>query len=281
MSQDVRFLSQPADYQEKEAAYLRARRLEGRVLNDDEVARLPRPLTPHFFTFSPLSREWRWRRRSFQRFQKYLREKHAQSPLRTIGPGEPITNNQQPTTTLRILDLGCGNGWMANRLAEQPNWDIWAVDLNKTELVQGARCFGRSNLQFVYADVLAGVLPQKHFDVVVLAASVQYFPNLPALWSVLHNTLTANGEIHIVDSHFYPNETAQTEAKQRTAGYYARLGVPEMAAFYHHHLWADAAAAGAENLNGGWFVRLLQKAKWLPPFPWLRLEKTTFAAKKG
>lgn len=261
-SQDVRYLSQPLDFQEKEAAYLRARRLEGRVLSDDEVARLPKPLTPHFLTFSPLLREWRWRRRSFQRLQKYLLKKHAQRPL-------------------RILDLGCGNGWMANRLAKQPNWDIWAVDLNETELAQGARCFGRSNLQFVYADVLQGILPQDQFDVVLLAASVQYFPDLAALWAALHNTLTANGEIHIVDSNFYQNEAARVAAQQRTADYYARLGVPEMSAFYHHHLWSGAAAAGAENLNDRWFVRLLQKAKWLPPFPWLRLEKTTFAAKKA
>ncbi len=256
----VRYLTQPADFQEKEAAYLRARRLEGRVLNDDEVARLPH--LPFAFCRLPLEKEWRWRRRSFQRLQKYLRKKYAQRPL-------------------RILDLGCGNGWMANRLAEQPNWDIWAVDLNETELVQGARCFGRSNLQFVYADVLQGILPQTHFDVVVLAASVQYFPDLPELWPALHNTLTTNGEIHIVDSNFYPNETARAAAKQRTADYYAQLGVPEMSAFYHHHLWADAAAAGAENLNDRWLVRLLQKAKWLAPFPWLRLEKTTFAAKKA
>jgi len=195
-----------------------------------------------------------------------LLKNHAQKPIYN-----PATNNQQPATTLRILDLGCGNGWMANRLAEQAQWDIWAVDLNEAELTQGARCFPRPNLRFVYADVLAGVLPQNHFDVVVLAAAAQYFPDLPALYAALRKTLTVNGEIHVLDTHFYPNEAARAAARQRSADYYARLGVPEMTAFYHHHLWAAAAALGAENLNGGGLTWLLQKTKWLPPFPWLRL----------
>ena len=268
----VQYLSDPAFFAEKEAAYLRARRLEGRLLSDEAVVRLPhlprsRPIVFGRLPFAlcplPFEQEWRWRRRSFERLRKYLLKKHAQQPL-------------------RILDLGCGNGWMSNRLAEQPQWEVWAVDLNETELEQGARCFASPNLRFVYADVLAGVLPQNGFDVVVLAASVQYFSDLPALWAVLHKLLTISGEIHVADSHFYQNEVTRAAARQRTVDYYTRLGVPEMAAFYHHHLWADAAAAGAENLNGGWWARLLQKAKWLAPFPWLRIGNrlSIFAAEK-
>ena len=275
----VHYLSAPADFQEKETCYLRARRLEGRVLSDEEVARLPSALHP---LPSALNQEWHWRRRSFQRLQKFLLKKQPNNSA-TQQPNNSQQPNNPATQQLRILDLGCGNGWMANRLAEQPDWDIWAVDLNETELAQGARCFGRPNLRFVYADVLAGVLPQGYFDVVVLAASVQYFPDLSALWAALRNTLAVNGEIHIIDSHFYPNETARAAARQRTADYYARLGAPEMSAFYHHHLWADAVAAGAENLNRNWPTRLLQKVKWLAPFPWLRIagRPSIFAAKKA
>lgn len=246
----VTYLSDPAFFQEKEAAYLRARRAEGRLLSDEAVKQLPLVSSP--ITFSPSKQEWHWRSQSFQRFRHFLLKKHAQRPL-------------------RILDLGCGNGWMANQLAKQKNWDIWAVDLNETELEQGARCFLRSNLRFVYADVLAGVLPQNHFDVAVLAAAAQYFPDLPALCAALRKCLTVNGEIHVLDTHFYPDEAARTAARQRSADYYARLGVPEMTAFYWHHLWADAAALGAENLNRDRLTWLLQKVKWLAPFPWMRV----------
>lgn len=243
----VEYLSDPTFFAEKEAVYLRVRGLEGRLLSDEQVTRLP------FIPPSPHAQEWRWRSRSFQRFRRFLLKKHGERPL-------------------RILDLGCGNGWMANRLAEQQQWDIWAVDLNAAELVQGARCFIRPNLRFVYADVMAGVLPQDYFDAVVLAAAAQYFPNLTALCAMLRKSLTSNGEIHVLDTHFYPNETAKAAARQRTADYYARLGVPEMTDFYHHHLLSEANAWGAKNLNDHWCTWWLQKTRWLAPFPWMTAE---------
>jgi len=177
-----------------------------------------------------------------------------------------VTSN----STLRILDLGCGNGWMANKLAENSNWDVWAVDLNQVELEQGARLFGRENLRFAYADVLMGELPEKNFDVIVLAASVQYFQNLETLVVALRKLLNFNGAIHILDSPFYKKEVLRAAARQRTLGYYTQLGVPEMAEFYHHHLWSEAEKLGAENLNDTMIIKILQKMKWLAPFPWLR-----------
>lgn len=173
----------------------------------------------------------------------------------------------------KILDLGCGNGWLANRLAENPKWKVYAVDLNQEELEQGARLFGRENLEFAYADVLQGELPENKFDVIVLAAAVQYFPDLDTLLTTLRKLLKANGEIHVFDSPFYKNEAEKTAARERTLAYYSDIGFPEMARFYHHHLWPEAQRLGAENLNDTWHVKLLQKTKQLAPFPWLRFQK--------
>ncbi len=228
--------------QEKENDYLEVRRKEGRILPDEVVKNLP-----HIPAFSPYALEWKWRERSFHRFLRRLPQ-HA---------------------VLRILDLGCGNGWMANRLAENPNWTVWAVDLNREELEQGARLFGRENLQFIYADVLQGVLPEKQFDVVVLAGAVQYFPDLKALLIVLHKLLKTNGEIHILDTPFYKNDSEKMAARQRTMAYYSEIGAPQMAKHYHHHLWVVAETLGAKNLNRSLKIRFLQQIKWLGPFPWL------------
>jgi 2-polyprenyl-3-methyl-5-hydroxy-6-metoxy-1,4-benzoquinol methylase len=180
-------------------------------------------------------------------------------------------------TKLRILDLGCGNGWMSNRIAEHPGFEVFAIDLNREELEQGARCFQRENLQFLYADILAlETNPEKardglgNFDFIVLAAAVQYFPDLATLIQCLRKRLNTHGEIHVLDAPFYPNAEAQKAAQQRSLDYYTGLGVPEMAQFYHHHLWPEAEALGAQNLNATLKTRLLQRLKWLPPFPWLR-----------
>lgn len=253
--QKVHFLSDPIPFLAKERLYLEVRRREGRVLDDDDVKMLP-----NISATSPYTQEWRWRKRSFLRLKRYLSHKKTQH--------------------LRILDLGCGNGWMANRLAENQAWSVIGMDLNVAELTQGARLFGRKNLQFVYADLWQNALLEAPgiasqdtidalglpasglpgaFDIIVLAASVQYFPNLESLVASLQALLNTGGEIHLIDSQFYPSKTAKAAAKQRTLDYYTAAGVPEMADYYHHHLWPELQQLGAENLNKSLLIRLLQK----------------------
>ena len=269
---NIHFLSAPAPFREKERLYLEVRRREERVFPDEVVRNLP------FVSKSnPYAKEWRWRRRTFERFQNQLSESFQLSE----------------SSTLRILDLGCGNGWLANRLAENPDWDVWAVDVNEEELAQGARLFGRENLRFVYADILLFPpinrwvegktlsdfqtqptdLSVGKFDIIVLAASAQYFPDLENLIFSLKKCLKPGGEIHVLDSPFYKNEKEQTAARQRTLEYYTKLGVPEMAAFYYHHLWADVEKLGGTDLNNRLAIKFLQKTKWLAPFPWVRMKK--------
>jgi len=239
----VQHLCPSPKYPEKEALYLEVRRREGRVLDDEVVKKLPVVSETSLY-----AKEWVWRKRSFQRFMACL-------PKRT---------------PLRILDLGCGNGWMANRLAENPNWEVFAIDLNQDELEQGARLFGRSNLNFFYADVLEGDFPEHPFDIILLAASVQYFPDLKLLIEALRRKSTPEGQIHLLDSPCYKSRADQTAARQRTASYYQKIGVPEMASFYHHHLLAEAEILGGKNLNNTLWIKVLQKIGWLSPFPWLR-----------
>ena len=254
----VRFLSDPAHYREKERCYLEVRNREGRVLPDEEVLLLPNTLESN-----PYAREWALRRRSFSRLERYLARRSR---------GKRI----------RILDLGCGNGWMANRLAMRAQNDVWAADINERELSQGARLFGRENLHFVYADLLSATgvpgypgMPFRDtlFDFVILAASAQYFPDFPALVGALRNILNPSGEIHVTDSPFYKNEAERAAARRRTLAYYTRVGVPEMADYYYHHLWRDAKNAGAKNLNNRLTTKILQKSGLLAPFPWLVLRQ--------
>ncbi len=250
--QKVHIISNPDSFQKKESLYLEVRRKEGRVLDDEFVMKLP-----DVSLSSPYAQEWRWRKRSFLRFRNYLLA--------------------QKKGTMRILDLGCGNGWMSNRLAENPEWDVTAVDLNKEELEQGTRLFGRENLRFLYADLVENkgqnLKALGKFQVIVMAASLQYFPNIAVLITCLSRILADRGEIHCIDSHFYPDKTAAAAAKQRTLDYYTGIEVPEMAAFYHHHLWPDIQGLGGENLNSGIWTKFQQKAGCLARFPWVRLRQ--------
>ncbi len=246
---DIHYLSDPAPFAEKTRHYLAVRQREGRVLSDDQVLKLPQTDS----LSRAQRREWRWRARSLGRLLRYLSRRPA---------------------GLCILDLGCGNGWMSMQLSGLPDSDIWAVDVNLPELEQGARvaqAAGKTNITFAFADILKNTLPEAHFDVVLLAAAVQYFPELPALLAAARRVLKPGGEIHLLDSPFYPNEQKRAAARAATLRYYTEKGVPEMAGYYHHHLWADVQPAGGANLNAGPWARLLQKLRWSAPFPWVRV----------
>ena len=77
----------------------------------------------------------------------------------------------------------------------------------------------------------------------------------------------------MLDAPFYKNEAAKSAAQYRTLAYYTKVGVPEMAEYYHHHLKAEAEMLGATDQNKSLKIKLLQKIKWLAPFPWLIFKK--------
>jgi SAM-dependent methyltransferase len=192
-----------------EKQYIAVRSKEGRIYTDRELARLPdiAPQHPHY-------REWVVRKASAEKLTAYLQKKGK---------------------ALRILEVGCGNGWFSNRLAMIGNASVTGLDVNLTELNQAQSVFGHNPaLAFVYGDLRSGVLQEARFDLVVFAASIPYFSVLPDILATAMQYLEAGGEIHIIDSHLYPPGGVRA-AKERTKAYYANLGVPEMADHYFHH----------------------------------------------
>jgi len=244
-AQTIIYLSDPARFAEQERLYLRVRDKEGWVMADEQVRALP--VVPAGDRYMRL---WRWRRASLRRLIRHIKR----------------TNSEKQ---LRLLDIGCGNGWMSNQLALELNAEVWAVDVNRPELEQGARLFGSERLQFYFADVYEAVLPEAWFDVIVLAGSMQYFEDPATLSDALKRVLRPGGAVHIIDTNFYQNEAARRAAGEATRTYYAQFGLQEMAAFFHHYTLKEV---GGENLNDRIWIRFLQKIKALSPFPWIKIQ---------
>jgi SAM-dependent methyltransferase len=228
--------------------YLRVREKEGRLYSDEVVSGLPG--LPHAH---PLRAEWRARAASAARLCAYL---------------------AQLTRPLTILELGCGNGWLTNRLAQLQDCRAVGVDLNHHELSQAARLFAQNRrLMFLAADIFQAPFGERSFDAIIIASAIQYFPDLPALIRRLMPLLSGRGEIHVLDSPLYvPSEVA--DARARTQAYYAALGCPEMAEHYHHHT-LDALAEFHPTLlydPGSPLARLWRLFHFVDsPFPWIRL----------
>jgi SAM-dependent methyltransferase len=234
--------------------YLQAREKEGRLYSDDLIAQLPSVPTSH-----PLYTEWRARTESAGRLRNYLQ------------------SMRKPRT---ILELGCGNGWLTNYLAQDPHTFVWGIDRNQVELVQAARVFGDNRqLGFAHADIfnppfINDRIVKGQFDTVVLASVIQYFPDLPTLIFQLLTLLKPAGEIHVIDSPLYAHNEVEA-AKRRSQAYYEKLGVPEMAGFYYHHTWEelltlfDSEIVYNPNAPLEWLMRKAGLRRSV--FPWIRI----------
>ncbi|MBA4056467.1 MAG: SAM-dependent methyltransferase [Marivirga sp.] len=193
-----------------EKEYIRLRQKEGRVYSDEIAKHLPIIAADHV-----LKKEWMSRRLSLNKLVVHLK---------STGSGKSI------------LELGCGNGWLAHALAISLEGEVCAMDINETELLQGSRVFASArNLNFLYGDIFTVNVGELLFDTIILASSVQYFSDVKKLMNRLLQLLKLSGEIHILDSPFYSSFSEAEKARSRTIVYFESLGFPEMANRYFHH----------------------------------------------
>ncbi|MEQ1676946.1 MAG: class I SAM-dependent methyltransferase [Chitinophagaceae bacterium] len=225
-----------------EKRYLELRSKEQRVYSDEALLRLPEVAPDH-----PYYSEWQHRKRSAEKLVQWLGKK------------------KQP---LRILEVGCGNGWLARQLTAVPDSKVIGSDINFTELQQAAKVYSSvPGLHFIYGDIRHGLFKEMEFDCVIFAASIQYFPSLHGIISTALSLLKTGGEVHILDSPFYRQGDVMA-AQKRTASYYTDLGFPEMIPHYYHHTWDALESFDHELLYDPSSLQLFF-SKNKNPFPWI------------
>ena len=230
--------------------YVRTREREGRLLPDDVVKTLPHVPAGH-----PHAREWRLRADSSHHLVAHLR--------------------RLPQRPLRVLELGCGNGWLCARIAAIPGAVVVGTDINDVELEQARRVF--PDVSFLHHDMRDAALPMAQPDAIVVASAIQYVPDPTPLLAAWLHALSPHGEIHILDSPIYADAGAATAARERSRRHYEALGISEMAAEYHHHTRQAFAPFRVDVLHGpaSPAARLQRRVlrTQCPPFPWLRIRK--------
>lgn len=230
-----------------EHAYLMARKKEGRILSDLEVADLPRLPKNH-----PLYNEWQKRRDTAKRFKAYLKMNSFTS----------------------ALDIGCGNGWFTKRISESPGMEqVIGLDVNLPELEQAARVFPDEKTRWFLSDIFCWEKQNIQFDLIVLNASIQYFSSVSRLLTHCKQLLNPDGELHILDSPFYHAEEL-VAARMRSREYYKSIGVPDMIQNYHHHNWDSVREFEVLYHPSRAIYKALTKPN-ASPFPWLCFKKKT------
>jgi len=251
ISNGVYFLSESPTGDSFEDLYIKLRTAEGRLYDDQTVRLLPEINKIHVHY-----EEWMIRKNSTGKLTKYL-----------SGMGREMS----------ILDFGCGNGWMANRLSEIAKTEVFGIDINVQELEQAARVFGKKgNLVFVFADLFKSKISEIKFDIIVLASVLMYFPDMKALIDKLLSMLNPNGEIHIIDNALY-DEKNIAEARRNTLKHYEKLGLPEADNIIHHQLMSELDIYNPEILYNPKAIanrvsRKVSKPE-LSPFYWMKILK--------
>lgn len=228
-----------------ETYYNPIRQIEKRIYTDKELALLPKTLPGNIHR-----PEWMIRDESSSRLIRYL------------------SKQKQPLT---ILEAGCGNGWLSNRLSFIPHSEVTGLDINFCELQQAAKVFkGRPNLKFLYGNVCADVLKGSKFDRIVFAASLQYFASCREVINLSLKHLKENGEIHLLDTHFYKKREIDA-ARQRSIDYFSSSGFPFMSEFYFHHSLEELKTFRYQILYnpGNKLNRLFDRRS---PFYWIRIK---------
>jgi ubiquinone/menaquinone biosynthesis C-methylase UbiE len=228
-----------------EERYIALRRKENRVYSDVEVAQLPDIDVRHQHY-----KEWMIRKVSAKKLIDFLKKK------------------KQP---LKILEVGCGNGWLSNQLSRIENSDVTGLDINSEEVQQAERVFRNNRLKFVCGEIHSAILADCKFDVIIFGASVQYFESLKDIVNAAFERLNESGEMHIIDSPFYSKDEVMA-ARKRSKDYYTRLGFPEMVEYYFHHSIEELQPYNFKVL----YKPSLIKNKFFrnnSPFPWLCIKR--------
>jgi SAM-dependent methyltransferase/uncharacterized protein YbaR (Trm112 family) len=175
---------------------------------------------------------------------------------------------------LTILDLGAGNGWLANRLVERGH-DLIAIDLQTNDF-DGLGChrFYETKWSPVQAEFDRLPLLDRSVDLVAFNASLHYSHSLRETIAEALRVLKPGGRIAVLDSPIYNSDRSGqkmlTEQNYKATGY-SKIGYLTWSGL--NQLATDLGLSTEFTLSPRSFTDLLiRMAKRL----WLRREPATF-----
>lgn len=195
---------------------------------------------------SPFHIDWQMRLQSYTTFITQLLE-----------PRE-----RQATQSLKILDLGAGNGWLSNRLSLRGH-NLTAVDLvvNSFDGL-GAHILYDQRFIPVQAEYEYLPLAEAQYDLAIFNASLHYAERYEAALAEALRTLIPGGALVIMDTPFYRNPASGEQmVRERASQFRQTYGT------------ASDSLASENFLTPGRLIELAETLhlQWQRIFPRLRL----------
>jgi len=138
---------------------------------------------------------------------------------------------------LRILDLGAGNGWLANQLAGRGH-QVAAVDLTTNDF-DGLGCYRFYDTTFIPVQAEFDHLPflDRSVDLVLFNASLHYSICYENTLAESLRVLDAGGQVIVLDTPFYRDHTSgEKMVQERQSQFSERYGFPSNALASENYL---------------------------------------------
>jgi len=99
----------------------------------------------------------------------------------------------------KILDVGCGIGYISNWLSSETNGNVFGVDLSESVNVAYEHFSKKSiqNLQFIQADIAELPFKENTFDLIICKEMIHHTPEPRKIFGKLIKFLKKNGSIFI------------------------------------------------------------------------------------
>ena len=96
-------------------------------------------------------------------------------------------------TRKKLLDLGCGFGWVCRWAREQGASEALGVDLSENMLAKAKAFPEDAGIKYLRADLDSLEVPPNTYDVVFSSLTLHYLKDLPRLTAQVFSTLKASG----------------------------------------------------------------------------------------
>jgi 2-polyprenyl-3-methyl-5-hydroxy-6-metoxy-1,4-benzoquinol methylase len=165
-----------------------------------------------------------------------------------------------PSTARTALDVGTGDGLLADRLAAAIT-DVTAIDTD-ADVVARAKAGTTGNITWIVGDALTHDLPQGHYDLVAAVATVHHFPELAAGLRRLADLAAPGGTVAVIgcarsatvqDYAYDAVGAVQHQVLSRTRGFWQHSAPVQM---HFPHTYAEVEQVAAATLPGMTWRRL-------------------------
>jgi 2-polyprenyl-3-methyl-5-hydroxy-6-metoxy-1,4-benzoquinol methylase len=110
---------------------------------------------------------------------------------------DALLESKVPPGARRVLDVGCGDGFLAARLARRVP-DVTALDLDAGVLQRAQTRFAKVPIRWAHGDIMTADLPEAGFDAVVSNAALHHVEDTRAALERLAGLVGPGGTLAVV-----------------------------------------------------------------------------------